>query len=184
MSNQDQPSETESYGLGLKSGAVVLLAHNPAWNAAYEIEAAAIRAALADRQLGVQHVGSTSIPNIRAKPILDIMVGIANFDQGPLLEPALASIGYDFARNVGIPDDHVFGKGIDRTHLVHVVEYKGAKWHRYLRFRDRLVADPALALEYDKLKGNLATQFNEDRASYTAAKQAFIDQVVATPDAP
>lgn len=169
----------EAFGLGLRQQTVALVDHNTAWSRAFTIEAARISSVLGEHQIGIEHIGSTSIPAIRAKPILDIMVGIADFDQGPALEPLLANIGYDFARDAGVPNDHIFGKGVDRTHLVHVVEYDGAVWNHNLRFRDRLRADPELARAYDALKGQLATQFSNDRAAYTKAKKDFIDRVAA-----
>jgi len=169
MINDDFTPAAAEWGLGLRQGLVVLVAHNPAWKKAFDVEAETIRSALGDWLIDVQHIGSTAVPTIRSKPILDIMVGIADFDQGPLLEPAMAEIGYDFAAHAGVPNDHIFGKGLARTHLVHVVEHNGAVWHHNLRFRDRLLADPDLAAAYDLLKGSLASQFGNSRAAYTEA---------------
>ncbi len=180
--NSDLPRlSTDDFGLGLRQGTVLLVPHNPAWKTAFEIEAERIRLVLGNGQVDIQHIGSTSIPGIKSKPILDLMVGVEDLQMGPLLEPAMASIGYDFARHAGVPDDHVFGKGIERTHLVHVVEFNGPIWHHNLRFRDRLKASPELARHYDELKDQLAVRFSQDRAAYTAAKKAFIDQVTAAP---
>ncbi|CAN7362279.1 GrpB family protein [Bosea sp. LjRoot237] len=178
VSDQHQ-SGCNDFGLGLRQGAVMLVPHNSAWKTAFEIEAETIRSTLRGRQIDIQHIGSSSIPGIKSKPILDLMVGIEDFQAGPLLEPAMASIGYDFARHAGVPDDHVFGKGIERTHLVHVVKFDGPLWRHYLMFRDRLRADRSLARDYEELKDQLAIRFSQDRAAYTAAKKAFIDQVTA-----
>ena len=175
MDDQDTSSQ---WGLGLRKGTVVLVDHNPAWQRAFEIEAAQIRAALGPLAIEIQHVGSTAIPNIRARPILDLMLGIADFDQGPLLEPALAQLGYEYVPHAGVPNDHVFGKGLDRTHLLHVVEHDGPDWNHKLRFRDRLRADPTLAQAYESLKIRLAEEFADNRAAYTAAKQQFIVDAV------
>jgi len=175
----DNANSASSFGLGLRQGVVTLVDHNPAWGQAFQLEAERLRAALGPAVLDIQHIGSTAIPAIQAKPILDLMLGIADFDRGPLLEPALAQLGYDYARNAGLPYDHVFGKGVARTHLLHVVEHDGAQWHHKLRFRDRLLADPALALAYQALKIRLAQEFADSRAGYTAAKQQFIDDIAA-----
>lgn len=179
MSDVRQQCITNDFGLGLKQGVVLLVPHNPAWKTAFDLEAEVVRSVLGASLIDIQHIGSSSIPGIRSKPILDMMVGIKDLDAGPLFEPAMSSIGYDFARQAGVPNDHVFGKGVARTHLVHVVQFDGPTWHHNLRFRDRLRADPALAREYDDLKERLAVQFAQDRAAYTAAKRAFIDRATA-----
>lgn len=179
MSDDRHQSISDDFGLGLQHGAVLLVPYNPSWTRAFDLEAKVIRSVLGASLIDIQHIGSSSIPGIRSKPILDMMVGIRDLDAGPLLEPAMSSIGYDFARHAGVPNDHVFGKGVARTHLVHVVQFDGATWHHNLRFRDRLRADPELAREYDDLKGRLSVQFAQDRAAYTAAKRAFIDRVTA-----
>ncbi|WP_092180242.1 GrpB family protein [Devosia sp. YR412] len=169
------------FGLGLRQGMVELVPHNPSWTDAYDLEASEIRHVLGSRFIEIEHIGSTAIAGIRAKPILDIMVGIEDFSSGPLLEPMLAKLGYDYARNAGVPHDHVFGKGEERTHLVHVVEFDGAVWHHNLRFRDALRSDPTLAARYEDLKVRLSGQFQNNRAAYTAAKREFIDLVAKRP---
>ncbi len=148
-------NDTNPWGLGLRSRTVRLVDHNPAWQQAFAVEASHIRAALGEVVIDLQHFGSTSIPTIRAKPILDLMLGIADFDQGPSLAPALARLGYEYVPHAGVPN-HVFGKGVDRTHLLHVVAHDSPKWHRNLRFRDRMLADPRLAQAYEDLKARLA----------------------------
>ncbi|MET3896750.1 GrpB-like predicted nucleotidyltransferase (UPF0157 family) [Devosia sp. UYZn731] len=171
-------NEKNQWGLGLRKGIVLLVDHNPDWQQAFAEEDARIRAAVGPIVIDLQHFGSTSIPTIRAKPILDVMLGIADFDQGPLLAPVLAGIGYEYVANAGVPN-HVFGKGEPRTHLLHVVAHDGPKWHRNIRFRDRLLADAALARDYEALKDRLAVEFADNRAAYTDAKQKFIDAAVA-----
>jgi GrpB-like predicted nucleotidyltransferase (UPF0157 family) len=158
---------------------VQLTSWTPRWQALFEEEAVRLGQALGPLALGLEHYGSTSVPGILAKPILDILVG------GPApLKPnrfvaALAPLGYEFAPEAGVPDHLVFGRGRLRTHLVHVVEHQGAAWVRALRFRDRLRADPALAKAYADLKTTLAQRHPSDRASYTAAKAAFIEGALA-----
>jgi len=171
-----------SFGLGLKNLTVSLAAPNKLWNDAYESEAEAIRLALGDAALGIEHVGSTAIPDIKAKPIIDIMVGIKRFEDGPKLVGAMEAIGYDYAGKDIVPDDHIFGRGIKgetRTHLVHVVEYHGYHWNRMLAFRDALRADPGLARAYERLKVGLADEHADSRSEYTKSKREFIDKVVA-----
>ncbi len=170
-----------SFGLGLKNQTVSLTEPNTLWHEAYEEEAEAIRQALGDKAIDIQHVGSTAIPGIKAKPILDIMVGIKNFADGPTCIGAMESIGYEYAGTDIVPDDHIFGRGIKgdtRTHLVHAVEYGGYHWNRMIAFRDALRRDPALAGAYEQLKIDLAGEHAQSRAEYTKAKHEFIDEVV------
>lgn len=171
-----------SFGLGLKNLTVSLAEPNILWNDAYESEAEAIRSALGDAAIDIEHVGSTAIPGIKAKPIIDIVVGIARFEDGPGLIGAMETIGYDYAGKDIVPDDHIFGRGIKgdtRTHLVHVVEHRGYHWNRMLAFRDALRADRKLAEAYEQLKVGLAGEHAESRAEYTKSKREFIDKVVA-----
>jgi GrpB-like predicted nucleotidyltransferase (UPF0157 family) len=173
--------DDESFGLGLKNLTVSLADPNARWHEAYEEEAEAIREVLGDRAIDIQHVGSTAIPNIKAKPIVDIMVGIQYFADGPACVGAMESIGYDYAGTDIVPDDHIFGRGIKgetRTHLVHVVEYRGSHWNRMLAFRDALRGNPDLARAYEELKVGLADAHAASRAEYTRSKHDFIDKVV------
>jgi GrpB-like predicted nucleotidyltransferase (UPF0157 family) len=164
---------------GLPSGMVRLIAWTPRWLTLFEEEAVRLQTALGHRALGLEHYGSTSVPGLPAKPILDILVGVR-----PPLEPApyvdaLATLGYEYAPLAGVPEHVVFGRGRARTHLVHIVEHGGPAWHRGLRFRDALRADAALRVAYAELKTSLAFEYSADRASYTAEKAAFIEHVLA-----
>ncbi len=165
--------------LGLEQGQVRLVAYTPQWAQLYALEESRIRAALAGLAQDVQHVGSTAIPGLKAKPILDIAVGIPRLDTALACQRPLALLGYEYAHWAGIEDDYVFGKGVARTHLVHVVEYGGPKWRAYLTFRDALRAHPDLVQQYEALKLRLSKQFGENRGAYTAAKAGFIHQVLA-----
>lgn len=105
------------------------------------------------------------------------MVGPERFEHGaPLVEP-LERLGYDYVGIEMVPNDHLSGKGVARTHLLHAVEHNGHHWHRNLRFRDRLRLDPAFAAACEHLKIKLAERFADSRADYTAAKNAFIDKI-------
>ncbi len=172
----------DNFGLGVKNKFVTLADPNIRWQQAYALEEAAIRQTLGDIALDIQHVGSTSIPAIKAKPIIDIAVGIRRFDDGPACIAPMEAIGYDYAGADIVPDDHIFGRGVKdetRTHLVHIVEHNGINWNQLIRFRDRLRATPDLARTYELLKIELARQYADNRAAYTEAKRAFIEKVLA-----
>ena len=170
--------------LGLQDGKVVLVEHDPAWKRAYQEDEASIRNALGTLALDVQHCGSTAVPGIRAKPILDILVGVAQLADGPACILPLASIGYAYLGDTPIPDEHFFGRGSPRTHHLHLVEHRGSAWLHKISFRDRLLADRALACDYESTKIALARRFQDDRAAYTRAKADFIAAVIADMSAP
>jgi GrpB-like predicted nucleotidyltransferase (UPF0157 family) len=163
--------------LGLRKGIVRLAPHTARWAELYREEEARLRAALDGVLLDVQHFGSTSIPGIRAKPILDVLVAVRRLDDVLGRRPQLQALGYGHVPGAGVPGHHVFGKGQPRTHLLHVVEHGSRGWSENLWFRDRLRADPALGAEYDALKLRLAQAHGDDRARYTEAKGAFIQRI-------
>jgi len=165
--------------LGLSFPTVRLAAYTPAWAVAYADERDRIRSALGEQLLGIQHVGSTAIPGISAKPIIDIAVAVQDLRSADEFAPDMARIGYDDAGDGGVPGQRIFGRGPRvRTHLVHVVVAGGPDWRNYLTFRNALLNDPELAREYDSVKRALAEKFPEDRRSYTSAKGEFIGRVL------
>jgi GrpB-like predicted nucleotidyltransferase (UPF0157 family) len=170
--------------LGLAHRQVSLVEWTPRWAAVFAAEAATLSAALSAHAAHIEHCGSTSVPGLAAKPILDILVGVPAPPDVPGLAQALAALGYQHAPRAGVPGHDVFGKGAPRTHLLHVVPLHGAAWRRMLRFRDALRADPALAAEYAALKRELAARFPGDRPAYTEAKAGFIVRVLGESDAP
>lgn len=166
--------------LGLQHGRVVLAAHDETWRTAYEQEASDLRRSLTSRVSGLEHIGSTSVPDIRAKPILDLMLGLSNLDDGPGLGSDLAELGYEFRPDAELPAEHVYAKGTPRTHILHVVEFGGDAWQQKLAFRDALREEPELARAYQALKMALSLRFPDDRAAYTAGKTEFVKGVVST----
>ena len=165
--------------LGLENNLVRLIEYTPLWADLYREEEEHILAAIGHLIIDLQHIGSTSIPGIKAKPILDMMAGVAQLDKALVCQAPLEAIGYDYIAEAGIANDYVFGKGVARTQYLHVVEYGGAKWTDHLRFRDRLRNDPEFAQAYEKLKEELSHKFNDSRAKYHDAKSKFITQVAS-----
>ena len=164
--------------LGLASDRVRLADPTPRWAQLYAEEAERLNAAVGPCLRGLEHYGSTSVPGLKAKPILDILAGVPSLSDGLRLAGPLAALGYEDMGTGVVPGHHLFGKGEARTHLLHVVEYGSPIWTEALCFRDALRADPALAQEYEALKVRLSEQFAESRAEYTAAKAGFIQSVL------
>jgi GrpB-like predicted nucleotidyltransferase (UPF0157 family) len=164
----------------IRRGVVRLVPHNPSWSAEFVRERGRISTAIGDHAVAIEHVGSTAVPGIHAKPVLDIVVAIADLREANALEPAMQQLGYDFPGDIGIVGERLFGRGPEvLTHLVHVVQAGGPKWSEYLDFRDALRTNPDLALQYDEAKRELARQFPAERAKYTEAKGQFIQSVLA-----
>jgi GrpB-like predicted nucleotidyltransferase (UPF0157 family) len=112
------------YGLGLRQKIVRLDDPHPRWPEAFALEAEAIRQALGETALAIEHIGSTSVPGLVSKPIIDMMAGLRRLADVTLLHDPLARLGYDHAGEQ-VEGDHIFGKGIERTYLLHVVEMDG-----------------------------------------------------------
>lgn len=158
----------------------MLVEHDPSWAQAYEDEKQRIGHALAGLALDIQHYGSTAVPGIRAKPILDVVVGIEQLAMGDRCIQPLRMIGYDFLGDELVPGGLFFAKGLPRTHHLNIVEWCGTRWMNNLLFRDRLRAEPATARRYEAKKIALAARFSDDRASYTRSKATFITSLLAT----
>lgn len=167
--------------IGLKRHTVKVVDHDPVW-ASLAVEACrAVRSACGELLIDVQHVGSTAVPGLPAKPILDIAAAVATFDSLPELIRRLAGIGYRYRRDHGDAGGHLFvvdsSREIRTIHL-HVVEQRSSQWRDYLRFRDLLRRRPALRKRYAALKRDLARVCRDDRESYTASKGDFIREVL------
>ncbi|MGA2555676.1 MAG: GrpB family protein [Verrucomicrobiota bacterium] len=145
------------------------------WAARFAEERARIAKALAGNALEIQHIGSTAIPGITAKPVLDIAAAIHDFESGHALVPALVSLGYTYRGENGIARRHYFERG-DLYHL-HVFDQGSLDWLRHLRFRGRLLASPGLAARYTQVKLAAARESGGNRARYQDLKASFIEEV-------
>ena len=119
----------------------------------------------------IRHVGSTSIPGMAAKPIIDIAVGLAEFDRGALCVGPLQRLGYEYRGEYGIPGRHYFVKGSPSTHHLHMYAESDPRLRDYMLFRDYLIAYPGVAEEYANLKRDLAGRFGDDREAYTDLRE-------------
>ena len=162
---------------------VLIFDYDAAWPVRYRIEAQLMRVVLADLSPQVEHIGSTSVIGLAAKPVIDILVGVpelAAFDRQP---ERLASYGYQYVKAYerSLPDRRFFKRVLDgaRTHHVHVVEADGAYWKRYVAFRDALRDSAELRQQYERLKRGLAVRYCYDRDAYTAGKTGFVESVLA-----
>ncbi|WP_205665661.1 GrpB family protein [Anoxybacter fermentans] len=170
--------------LGLKRGIVKLHPYTNEWKRLYEEEKNLLWSSIGNYVVDIQHIGSTSIPGIEAKPIIDIMVGVRNLEDGEKCVEFLEKLGYEYKGEHGIPGRLFFAKGDStmRTHHLHMVEWNSDFWRNHLLFRNYLRKHEDVAEEYLKLKRELAEKFAKDRDAYTAGKADFIQRVLKKAD--
>jgi GrpB-like predicted nucleotidyltransferase (UPF0157 family) len=167
--------------LGLRRGSVQLVLYNPAWATLFEAERARLHHALHPDALDIQHIGSTAVPGLAAKPILDLGIAVADEAIVTACVPRLVALGYVYQGYRGADQGHFFDLGPEHhlTHYLHMLLISDSGWRSYLRFRDYLRAHPAARDAYQQLKQKLATQHAADRAAYSAAKATFIQHTLA-----
>jgi GrpB-like predicted nucleotidyltransferase (UPF0157 family) len=163
--------------LGLESGVVRVVDYDERWPALFAAEAERLRAAC-HLPLSLEHVGSTSVPGLCAKPVLDILAGHPAAVSALGYVPSVQEAGYVHRGDRGIPGHQFFRRGQPRAYHIHLVEENGALWRQYIAFRDRLRGDREAARRYEELKRSLAAQFPRDRASYIDGKTAFVADVL------
>jgi len=160
---------------------VELVEYDPSWPSQFADEERAIRAVLGDLAAGpIEHVGSTAIPGVDAKPIIDIMVGVHDLEHSIAIVPLLSQLGYLY-HPYRAEVMHWFCKPSPsfRTHHVHAVPVGSLLWQERLAFRDYLRAHAETAMAYVQLKRQLALQHPHDREAYTQAKGPFVAGVLA-----
>jgi GrpB-like predicted nucleotidyltransferase (UPF0157 family) len=165
--------------LGVAEGKVRLVPHNPLWQTYFDAESQNLYAALAPYIKEIRHIGSTAIPGIYAKPILDIMVGLIDIADVRHCEAPLAALGYTYEGEQEIAGWHFFRKktGKMTTHHLHVVQWNGAYWLDHILFHRYLFQHPEVAEAYERLKLTLAKKYATDRAAYTQDKTDFVNKV-------
>lgn len=157
---------------------IVLSEYNSDWSGGFEDEKRVLLAAISSAEPVIEHVGSTAVPDLTAKPILDIMIGLADFGGANSLVPNIQQLGYTYFpqyENV-MPRRRFFKKMVNHlaTHHIHMVEIDSEFWVRHLLFRDFLRDNPVIALDYADLKCNLARREWVDGNAYADAKTDFI----------
>ncbi|WP_256393338.1 GrpB family protein [Natronoarchaeum rubrum] len=166
--------------LGLERGTVKLVEHRKEWQQLADEERSRLEDALDASVDEIEHVGSTAIEGLPAKPVLNLLA-VAD-DPAPKAEyvARLKPEGYELRENDAVPDRLFFAKGPteERTHYLSIAE-RGSVCHReQIAFRDYLRSNPDAAAEYARLKRKLATAHPDDRASYTERKSAFVTHIL------
>ncbi|MDQ1281378.1 MAG: hypothetical protein QG670_2643 [Thermoproteota archaeon] len=163
---------------------VVIVDYNPKWPVIFEEEKKRILEAAGCKIRAIQHIGSTAVPGLGAKPIVDMMAGVDSSTDADECLSLLCPIGYtDITPEPGNTDwYHCLGKrDLDNmTYLhLHLMRFLSYDWGRHLLFRDFLRSHNDVAIQYFELKKSLAAKYGADRVGYTNAKTSFIESVVA-----
>src|SRR3954447_11007989 len=157
-----------------------IASYDPSWPARFEEERQALEKMLGDSITGgIHHVGSTSVPGLAAKPVVDILVGVDGLESSRELIEPLAALGYMYSPYR--PDEMLWfckPNPTQRTHHLHLVPTDSHRFRAELAFRDYLRAHPEVAKDYGVLKRRLAIEFEQDREAYTEAKSGFIQEVL------
>lgn len=166
------------------AGYVDLATYSPEWPACFEHEKTALQRAFAPAAVDIEHVGSTSVPSLGAKPVIDILLGARSLGEIEARIPELERHGYRYRPELEalLPQRRYFARREEGGlgFHVHAVVHGELFWREHLAFRNLLRADAALALEYFALKSRLAEDFRTDRGAYTEAKAPFIRKVVGS----
>ena len=167
--------------IGLRIGTVAVEPHRKEWEKSAQKIIDEIKNTLKDEIVDAQHIGSTSIKSICAKPIVDIVVGVSSFEKIIRHNDALMKKGIIYWRE-DHPGQHLYVCGdLDnniQTHYIHVVTWGQEAWNNYINMRDYLNVHKEKAKEYSKLKERLAKEYPEDRIAYTNGKSAFIEDIL------
>lgn len=159
--------------------AIVLLPHDPRWLTDATAECNRIAAACGSAVLRVEHIGSTAVPGLIAKPVLDLMPLVRSYESGLTCVDAMRGLGYWYAGEFGIAGRSLFVKGAPRTHHAHMLVEGSREARRHVAVRDVLRTRSDLVACYAALKQELAPRFGDNREAYAEAKSAFMCELFA-----
>lgn len=166
---------------GLKRGTVKLTQHNPQWRAEFTKEKKRLTKILGKHFLAVEHVGSTAIPGLKAKPIMDLLVAVKSIDDFDNYTKLLEKLDYAFMRDNRKDQEHVLyvkGPEAKRTHYLKLCQLDSDFWQEHILFKEYLMSHPEKLKEYEELKVKLAKKYKDDRYKYTKKKEDFIQKVL------
>jgi GrpB-like predicted nucleotidyltransferase (UPF0157 family) len=179
----DHPALRHRPAAGKQPNRIEIVAYDPTWPRLFVELGRELRGALGDVALRIDHIGSTSVPGLAAKPVIDIQVSVAAFDPLQAFKQPLERLGYVYRADNPGRTKRYFREPPSRrrTHL-HVRRAGSFSEQWALLFRDYLRAHRDVAAEYEAVKRRLAAQFQQDRAAYTEAKVPFVWEVIRQAD--
>lgn len=166
--------------VGLDRDKVLLQPYNEDWAKEYEKEKDLLVNILKGIKCQIEHVGSTSIKGLSAKPIIDIAIGTDDVETVIKIGDILAKQGYDVENQLETKGEIFVGKGETtcRTHYIHIQEIGSTYWNNFMYFKTYLLNHPETVKEYEILKKELSVKYQDDRKKYTASKNEFISSVL------
>ena len=166
--------------IGLARGTVRLLPYQLKWKVFFAQEAALLRSRMGAAALRIEHIGSTAIEGMSAKPIIDLMVAVQSLNEAEVWIPTLEALGYEYRPDEAVADRLFFAKGSHsrRTHHLSLAEPTSKFYAEKLLFRDYLRSRQEAFGEYLRMKQELALRHAEDRGSYTVGKKAFVERIL------
>lgn len=165
--------------MGLKVGTVKLEEYNPKWKDMYLEEEKNLKEMFGDVALAIEHIGSTSVEGLSAKPIIDIAIGVKNLSDFDKVAKKFMVEPYSVKED-STEGEILVRKGNEdnRTHFIHVMEIDGDRYIESILFRDYLRKNVWALKEYEDLKKDLAIKYADDRKKYTASKNEFINKIL------
>jgi len=166
--------------IGLKKGVVKLERHDKNWAKLFEEEKKILLERFPNIILEVSHGGSTAIPNIVAKPIIDMFVAVPSLDDAERLRTELEQLGYIYRGKEDVLERILYLRASRdlTTHYLHFVEKNNDEWNSHLLIKEYYLEHPEAVKEYELLKKKLAEQYPNDRKSYTNGKDEFIKSII------
>lgn len=161
---------------------IEVVPYDPRWPAHFERASRALMAAIGVYISTIEHIGSTAVPGLAAKPVIDILIAVNSLDDAPAFLPLLAPLGYTYIqRHEAVFPERRYLHRIARgrhTHHLHIVEPASNFFRTQLLFRDYLRSHPEAVAQYSALKYQLAEKYHYDREAYTDAKSGFIQHIL------
>ncbi len=166
------------------SDPIEVVTYDPEWVVLFAAAERELRVALAPFLVDIEHIGSTAVPGLAAKPVIDIQVGVGTLDESVEIVSALESLGYEYVPEFEdeLPERRYFRRWVDgrRTHHIHLVERSNTEWwDRHVGFRNWLRSHDDDRDRYAALKRHLAATHRHDRRAYTDAKSEFVREIEA-----
>jgi GrpB-like predicted nucleotidyltransferase (UPF0157 family) len=159
---------------------ITVVAYNPEWPKMFDQEAKILKEIFGDLAINIYHKGSTSVPNLMAKPIIDVTIEVEDISKVSQLNESLATVGYGPLGECGMPLRRFFTKGDPRSHHLHVWDKGHAEIAKDLLFRDTLIHNAAARIAYEKLKQKLCDQHRFEPDQYTMGKDRLIKEILRT----
>jgi GrpB-like predicted nucleotidyltransferase (UPF0157 family) len=163
---------------------VIIEEYDPNWKNKYILMRGKILEKIGEFVIDIQHIGSTSIPGLASKPIIDILIGVRSLDDADKCVPNVCELDFEYVKEHEkiIPDRRYFRKPRNgfgkREYHLHMCVFDGEFWKKQILFRDYLITHPEALKEYEKLKKDLASKFRNNRHAYTDGKDEFIQEIL------